>query len=81
MDRKRINSRGIGYNDLELPSHVEGEFSKFKIQIWKNMPNFAVALINVFIMKIKFMSKETFIMPAQGIKNGMLSRQQYFASM
>jgi hypothetical protein len=31
-DHKRINSRVIGYNGLELPSHVEGEFSKLKIQ-------------------------------------------------
>ena len=29
-DRKRINSRVIGYNGLQLPSHVEGEFSKRK---------------------------------------------------
>ena len=79
-DRKRINSRVIGYNGLELPSHVEGKFSKRKIQNLKNTPKYTFALINVFIAKIKFMSNETFVMPAQRIKNGMLSRQQYFGS-
>jgi hypothetical protein len=27
-DRKRINSRVIGYKGLQLPSHVEGEIPK-----------------------------------------------------
>ncbi len=27
-DRKRINTRVIGYNGLQLPSHLEGEFPK-----------------------------------------------------
>jgi hypothetical protein len=38
-DRKRINSRVIGYNGLQLPSHVEGEFSKHKFQNWKIRPH------------------------------------------
>ena len=37
-DCKRINSRVIGYNGLQLPSHVEGEFSKRTIQNWKITP-------------------------------------------
>ena len=49
--RKRINSRVIGYNGLELPSHVDGMFSKRKIQNMKNTPKYTVALINVFIAK------------------------------
>jgi hypothetical protein len=34
-DRKRINSRVIGYNGLQLPSNTEGAFSKRKFQNWK----------------------------------------------
>ena len=80
-DRKRINSRVIGYNDLELPSYIEDGFSKRNIQNWKNTSKYSAALINVFIAKIKFMSKETFVMPAQRTKNKMLSSQQYFRSI
>ena len=79
-DCKRINSRVVGYNGLELPSYIEDGFSKRNIQNWKNTPKYSAALINVFIAKIKFMSKETFVMPAQRTKIGMLSRQQYFKS-
>ncbi len=31
-DWKRINSRVIGYNGLQLPSNIEGEFKKRKFQ-------------------------------------------------
>ncbi len=31
-DQKRINSRVIGYNGLQLPSNIEGEFKKHKFQ-------------------------------------------------
>ena len=79
-DCKRFNSRVIGYNGLQLPSHVEGEFSKRKIQNWKITRICPVTLISVFVVKIKLISKETFVMPAQRTKNGMLSRQQYFRS-
>jgi hypothetical protein len=34
-DSKRINSRVIGYNGLQLPSNTEGAFSKRKFQNWK----------------------------------------------
>ena len=64
-DLKRIDSRVIEYNGLELPLHVEGEFSKCKIQNWKNTPKDTFTLIDVFIVKISFISKETFVMPAQ----------------
>ena len=44
-DRKRINSRVIGYNGLQLPSNTEGEFKKRKN--WKNTQKCAVTLISV----------------------------------
>ena len=42
-DRKRINSRVIDYDGLELPSDVAGEFSNRNFQNWKNTSKFDVA--------------------------------------
>ena len=49
-DCKRINSRVIGYNGLQLPSNIEGEFKKRKFQNWKNTQKRAVTLISVFVL-------------------------------
>ena len=49
-DCKRINSRVIGYNGLQLPSNIEGEFKKRKFQNWKNTQKHAITLISVFVV-------------------------------
>jgi hypothetical protein len=79
-DRKRVSTRVIGYNGLQLPSHLEGEIPKHQFQNWKLMHQHGVTLFSVFLVKIKFISKETFVMPSQQKKNGIPSKQQYFRS-
>ncbi len=54
-DCKRINSRVIEYNCLQLPSNIEGEFKKRKCQNWKNTQKCAVTLISCFCCDINFM--------------------------
>ena len=49
-DRKRLNSRVIGYNGLQLPSNTEGAFSKRKFQNWKNAQKYDNTLISVFVV-------------------------------
>jgi hypothetical protein len=77
-DHKRINTRVIGYNGLQTPSHLESEIPL--IQIWILTHQHGVTLFLVFLVKIKFISKESFVMPAQQTKNGIPSKQQYFRS-
>jgi hypothetical protein len=79
-DRKRINARVIGYNGLQLPSHVEGEIPKREFQNWNSTHQHGFTLFLVFHVKIIFISKETFVMPVQQTKNGIPSKQQYFRS-
>ncbi len=79
-DRKRINTRVIGYNGLQLPSHVECEVPKRLFQNWNLMHQHGVTLFLVFLVKNKFISKETFVMPVQQTKNKIPSKQQYFRS-
>jgi hypothetical protein len=54
-DRKRINTRVIGYNGLQLPSHVEveGEIPKGWFQNWNSTYQHGVTLFLVFLVKIK----------------------------
>jgi hypothetical protein len=49
-DRKRLNSRVIGYNGLQLPSNTEGAFSKRNFQNWKNAQKYDNTLISVFVV-------------------------------
>jgi hypothetical protein len=49
-DHKKNNSRVIGYNGLQLPSNIEGEFKKRKFQNWKNTQKGAITLISVFVV-------------------------------
>ncbi len=56
-DRKSINTRVIGYNGLQLPSHVEGEISKCQFQNWNLMHQHGVTLFLVFLVKNKFIPK------------------------
>jgi hypothetical protein len=49
-DHKRINSGVIEYNGLQLPSNIEGKFSKRKFQNWKNTQKHAITLISIFVV-------------------------------
>ncbi len=60
-DRKRINSRVIGYNGLQLPSNIEGEFKKRKFQNWKNTQKCAVTLISVFAVILNLCKRRLFL--------------------
>jgi hypothetical protein len=77
-DRKTTNTRVIGYNGLQLPSHEEGEIPKHSFQNWNLTHQHGVTLFLVVLVKIKFISKETFGLPVQQTKNGIPSKQQNF---
>ncbi len=51
-DRKRINTRVIGYNGVELPSMLQGEY-----KIIQNMNNYSyLPCIKLFRLRIIFLT-------------------------
>jgi hypothetical protein len=53
-DCKRINTRVVEYNGLQLPSHVEGEIPKCQFQNLNLMHQHGVTFVSVFLIKNQF---------------------------
>ncbi len=75
-DRKRINTRVIGYNGLELPSILQGKYQIIHIQNIFFSPS---SYLHQHVCNINH--KGTLVMHAQPIKNVILFKHQYSRSI